>query len=424
MENHGVNVKDDMVIFVDKYDTLKPDNLNYPDDIPYRDTEVQVRALDASDGSVKWQYSAGGVVGFRIALAAAQDGSAIYFGTSDGIFTALDPSDGSVKWKVGPKMHGHGRPGSWSDIESTDPTEQKPLAYYGSVVGADGTIYAGSEAGVYAFNKDGTEKWGPVGVAPFEATPAIGADGTIYIGNRVDWETNSTFFAFNPDGTQKWAVTFPGNLNTFAQAHVGFSDGTIYVPGEFIGVSGEVSGVLSAFDQDGTLKWTNYFYLADDGQGVAQGADGSIYAGGSAKTDSLGVLLIGRPLIWNFDWLGLYAINHDDGTLKWKFDPEDLEMFVASVSFGSDGTIYAPNMNNYLYALSPDGTLKWRTDLQGDGRAQPAVSTVDGTIYLGTDSGVMYAIDPLSGSVKWSSTSAPKPENIGVQVLILYKKAE
>ena len=226
MENHGVNVKDDMVIFVDKYDSLKPDNLNYPDDIPYMNTEIQFRALNASDGSVKWQYSAGGVVGFRIALAAAQDGSAIYFGTSDGIFTALDPSDGSVKWKVGPKMHGHGTPGSWSDIESTEPTEQKHLAYYGSVVGADGTIYAGSEAGVYAFNKDGTEKWGPVGVAPFEATPAIGADGTIYIGNRVDWETNSTFFAFNPDGTQKWAVTFPGNLNTLAQAHVGFSDGT------------------------------------------------------------------------------------------------------------------------------------------------------------------------------------------------------
>ena len=417
MENHGVNVKDDMVIFVDKYDSLKPDNLNYPDDIPYMNTEVQVRALDASDGSVKWQYSAGGVVDFFIALAAAQDGSAIYFGTSDGIFTALDPSDGSVKWKVGPKMHGHGKPWSWSDIESTEPTEQRPVEYFGSVVGADGTIYAGSTVGVYAFNKDGTEKWSPIEGAPFDATPAIGADGTIYIGNRWDNEKKGTFFAFNPDGTQKWAVTLPTGMENGAQAHLGFSDGTIYVAGKSFAPDG-ISRLL-AFDQDGTLKWTSSSFkqTSSEGHAVAQGADRSIYGGGAAKTDSLGV-----PA--DDGTYGLYAINHDDGTLKWKFyDASVTREFVASVSFGSDGTIYAPYRNGYLYALSPDSTLKWSTELQAM-VAKPAVSTVDGTIYLGTKNGVMYAIDPLSGGVKWSSTSAPKAEEISVEVLILYKKAE
>ena len=227
----------------------------------------------------------------------------------------------------------------------------------------------------------------------------------------------STFFAFNPDGTQKWTVTLLNSLENGAQAHVGFSDGTIYVAGK---KSPDVISQLWAFDQDGTLKWTSSYFKAANayGHAAAQGADGSIYGGGQEKSNSLGV-----PDVANGNW-GMHAINRDDGTLKWKFSDASVNsQFVASVSFGSDGTIYAPNRNGYLYALSPDGTLKWSTELQAM-VAKPAVSTVDGTIYLGTKDGVMYAIDPLSGGVKWSSTSAPKAEEISVEVLILYKKAE
>ena len=67
----------------------------------------------------------------------------------------------------------------------------------------------------------------------------------------------------------------------------------------------------------------------------------------------------------------LYAINHD-GTWKWTFDlGKDGavgDQNNASASVGADGTIYMPNNGNntkmgYLYAVNPDGTEKWKTEV-------------------------------------------------------------
>jgi outer membrane protein assembly factor BamB len=67
-------------------------------------------------------------------------------------------------------------------------------------VGADGTIYVGSED-AYALNSDGSLKWKFTTSAPIvDSSPAVGADGTIYIG------ADHNVYALNPDGTQKWKL--------------------------------------------------------------------------------------------------------------------------------------------------------------------------------------------------------------------------
>ena len=70
-------------------------------------------------------------------------------------------------------------------------------------IGADGTIYVGSDDNnLYAINPNGTQKWAfPTGMT-IVSSPAIGADGTIYVGSY-----DNNLYAINQDGTQKW--TFP-----------------------------------------------------------------------------------------------------------------------------------------------------------------------------------------------------------------------
>ena len=47
-----------------------------------------------------------------------------------------------------------------------------------------------------------------------------------------------------------------------------------------------------------------------------------------------------------------------DGTLKWSYSTGGLVQ--SSPAVGSDGTVYVGSFDNNLYAINPDGTLKWR----------------------------------------------------------------
>lgn len=103
----------------------------------------------------------------------------------------------------------------------------------------------------------------------------------------------------------------------------------------------------------------------------------------------------------------LYALN-PDGALKWEFD---LGAPAANTcpAIASDGTIYvhrAPQENLYgtsaVIAINPDGTLKWKYEDQefyGDWLASPVIGA-DGTVYVSFEEVCLYAFTP-SGDVKW-----------------------
>ena len=59
------------------------------------------------------------------------------------------------------------------------------LIFSSPAIGADGTIYVGSEdKNLYAINPNGTKKWAYATGGKIESSPAIGADGTIYVGSN------------------------------------------------------------------------------------------------------------------------------------------------------------------------------------------------------------------------------------------------
>jgi RHS repeat-associated protein len=72
----------------------------------------------------------------------------------------------------------------------------------------------------------------------------------------------------------------------------------------------------------------------------------------------------------------------------------------SSPAIAEDGTIYVGSYDGYLYAFSPSLALLWRYQTGGLIRSSPAIGP-DGTIHVGSNDGKVYAINP-NGTLKWS----------------------
>jgi hypothetical protein len=88
--------------------------------------------------------------------------------------------------------------------------------------------------------------------------------------------------------------------------------------------------------------------------------------------------------------------------MKWRFQM-DAMYTVPRPAVGPDGTIYAVDVSNHLYALTPDGGLKWLVN--GAGSKGVDVGA-DGTIYTGTEDNIS-AYNP-NGTLKWRFTQNPR----------------
>jgi outer membrane protein assembly factor BamB len=94
-----------------------------------------------------------------------------------------------------------------------------------------------------------------------------------------------------------------------------------------------------------------------------------------------------------------YSTANVDGLEKWRFGADD--RVEGGVVIDNDGIIYFGDFDRYLYAVYPDGMLKWKYKLGGWIWSTPAIAE-DGTIYVGVDdSSCLYAIYP-NGTEKWS----------------------
>lgn len=148
--------------------------------------------------------------------------------------------------------------------------------------------------------------------------------------------------------------------------------------------------------QVGHLKWkygSNSPIASGNGfTSSAIGPDGTIYTFSSYEHTA------GYTQQWE-----VYAINPSDGSLKWSWTDSlnhDGEI-ERSPLITSDSTIVvcarglAPN--NYIYALNPNNTLKWKYNTKGQ-PSDPNIG-VDGTIFFTTTEG-LFAITS-EGTLKW-----------------------
>jgi len=289
---------------------------------------------------LKWTFYAGyagyGSVGIYSSPAIGADGT-IYVGSNDGKLYAINP-DGSHSW----------------NFTTGGRVESSPA------IGADGTIYVGSDK-LYAINPDGSHSWNFTAGGWVYSSPAIGANGTIYVGS------SDKLYAINPDGSHSWNFTTGGSIRS--SPAIG-ADGTIYV--------GSDDWKLWAINPDGSHSW-NFTTGAGVWSSPAIGSDGTIYVGS-----------------WDNN---LYAIN-PDGSHSWNFTAGN--GIQSSPAIGANGTIYVGSWDSKLYAINPDGSQSWkRTGCAVN--SSPAIGA-DGTIYVGSNDGKLWAINP-DGSTKWRFTT-------------------
>jgi hypothetical protein len=91
-----------------------------------------------------------------------------------------------------------------------------------------------------------------------------------------------------------------------------------------------------------------------------------------------------------------------NGPAKWRFQMDAMYAVPRPV-IGPDGTIYAVDVYNHLYALTPTGGLKWL--VHGAGEKGVDVGP-DGIIYTGTEDNIS-AYNP-NGTLKWRFVQNPR----------------
>ena len=285
----------------------------------------------------------------------------IYFGSADHNFYALNP-DGSEKW--------HFRTG-----EIIDSAAALPADIPGTVIvpSGDGFLYrldTASGREVWRFDarqspRASYNNW-------FEANVVIGPGGTIYAGN-----TNFNYYAISPDGRLKWIYETGANAWSAAAFD---ADGTIYW--------GSCDTFFHAVTSGGQGKWKRRT-LGFISASAAVGLDGTVYAG-------------------SFDSY-FYALDPQTGKPRWKFKTND-HIYSSAALLEANGRtqlILFGSTDGILYALRPEGNLKWQYDTGAPVRSSPVIGRgpqgEEGFIvYFGNGDGKLFALDAQSGYKRWS----------------------
>jgi|GEM_PF-952602 len=141
-----------------------------------------------------------------------------------------------------------------------------------------------------------------------------------------------------------------------------------------------IGGVLAPIS-----NWSDTSITAYVSDNSAVGADGVqvVTSGGASNTQTLQVTA--RPAV--------------AGHVKWRFMADGLYI-IGRPAVGADGTVYAADVNGHLYALTPAGGVKWIFNAGPADVTQPVSVGPDGTIYFANIS-LVYAINP-DGTLKWN----------------------
>jgi outer membrane protein assembly factor BamB len=218
-----------------------------------------------------------------------------------------------------------------------------------------------------------------------DSSPAIGQDGSVYY--SIVGESVGYLYRHEPNGVRKWGLRFNSALRgSPAIDH----NGVVYVL--------EDAGALHAVTEKngkGEIAWS--YKLT----GEEVDATGEVLEhGNSPAITEDGTIIFG----W-FD-SNVYAVKEGEqpkqGELVWEFPFSTEGRVVSSPSIAPDGTIYIGTEAGFLYAINPDdGTPVWTKPFETGDKimTRPAIDT-EGNIYFGSFSGEFYALDS-NGTPKW-----------------------
>lgn len=329
-------------------------------------------------------------------------------------------------------------------------TATGPVGFSSPAIGADGTVYVGSQDGsLYAFAPAGTLKWSVRTGGSIESSPTISADGTIYIGS-----SDRKLYAIQDNATSArvlWSNELNGPVfgsptldkNGYLYFAVAEPDNQVYCVDSLNGKPRMIGDRPWAYTASGPIQahlvmdsTEENLYVADLFGNVQKVATASAtaqwsaaYASGSTVYSSGPVLASvgGKQLVLFGTIEGkFHAVDVTTGELAWT-DAVDLEgQIYGTAAVSPDGeTVYIGTYDNIsglersrVVALkTEDGTLRWADTAaaMNPGFAlgfvgSPALSADGAMLYIGCDDGKVYGIATADGSIAWSFDSGNPSE--------------
>jgi outer membrane protein assembly factor BamB len=218
------------------------------------------------------------------------------------------------------------------------------------------------------------------GTVPANSWPGLASDGThVYLADGQ--------FVYNillSDGSEISMQTADGPVparfplkaegtKSFYAAPALAADGQL-----IIGSAAQSETTLYSFDPvTGTVKWS--------------------FVGPIKNPWLSGALVLGDTVYAPAGDGKLYAVNLSNGTLRWTFPASIHSLWTSPITDGK--LLYLATLDHEVYAIGPDGKQVWSTKL--DNGIIGAPSYVNGTLFVGTLSGNLYALNAADGKQKW-----------------------
>jgi len=297
-------------------------------------------------------------------------------------------------------------------------------------IDGNGNIYIVSKNGkILAISNSGDPRWqkSDLGINNSNSSPIINNSGKIILGGYFGtFPPRAKLFIINPaNGSKENEYIHNSYPGTFRGSPVSSQSGLIYFivsrekqdeSGHFIIDIGE----LVAINSDCSVRWAYLTNVVDSYNIFSSPVttdEGSIYfVSGSylfrikeingvpveqwslnlGCSDNSSPILGGDGTIY-IGSNGLYAIN-PEGTIKWYYPLNDAVTSPPVIS--ANGTIYFGSENGYVYALNPNGGEKWKYNTESVIKASPVISN-DGNIYFCTVDKKVYAFNPVNQTLLW-----------------------
>jgi len=316
----------------------------------------RVYSLKGSDGSIVWQANPGAR---SVSPPALDFNGNFYTATTAGTIVKMSGVTGSVLWTSTDSPGGAPWPGASFSITGGLTIDQ-----------TSGYIYfALSNGYVYALGKDGVYVWRSTYNDYRISTCSIDAAGTIYVGGtyygEVDTYNASTGVYKGVYKTGNW---FSGDT-TFSTVIIG-PDQSVYTTGNFSS-GGAPLGRVTRYLQDGTVVY-NY------------NNQGNLLAAGPA----LGT----NGILYHIYQAGYVSGMTSTGGVAFSYNTGGVTVST-SLALDVNNNAYFGYNTGYLNALSPSGSLLWSYQLpNGDFPVGTPVIGRNGTIYIGSNAGYLYAL--------------------------------
>lgn len=241
----------------------------------------------------------------------------------------------------------------------------------GAALNADTLYFGGNDARVYALNSaTGALTWvfpSDKTLSSIYATPVIDND-TIYVGGY-----DGIMRAINANGSQRWQFPTEANLAVYGPIVP-----TALVVNNTVYYGDNMHNFYALDAATGAKKW----------QFLTQNKiwSGAVYANGTLYFGSLDH--------------NLYALDAETGAQKWKTTAGGL---IAGSPRVQDGVVYVGALNTLLAVDASSGAIKWTFKSPNPNEwlwAQPTIA--NNTVYIGSLTGNMYALDAATGNRRWT----------------------